>query len=114
VAAAVLTAAVNAAKATGQISSPSRLTAQIIGIPLGQGVAVGISSTTGLVNASMANLIGGIPAQSVSTAQLVGSQPTRRASAGGGSSTVVQMFALKSDELIHLMQQAESGHGAAV
>jgi len=114
VAAGILTAAVNAAKAAGQIHSPSRLTAQIIDIPLGRGVAVGIASTTGLVNASMANLIGSIPAQSVSTSQMLGRQSTGPAPIGNGGGTVVQVFALKSDELTQLIRQAESGHGAAL
>jgi len=62
----------------------------------------------------MANLIGGIPSQSASTARMVGNQPsgaaTRSASGGGGN---VFIFPLKSDEYVDLIRRTERGAGAA-
>ena len=109
-AAGVVNVAAQAARNAAQIASPSRLFARTIGVPIGQGVAVGITSTRPLVNTSMANLIGGIPAQSVSTAQLIGSQATGRTSGAGGGNTYVRVInAVKSDEMQRLIAQAEKG-----
>jgi len=109
-AAGVVNVAVRAAETAAETGSPSRLFARKIGVPIGQGVAVGITSTRPLVNTSMANLIGGIPAQSVSTAQLIGSQSTGRTAASGGGTTYVRVInAVKSDEMVRLIRQSEKG-----
>ena len=113
-AAQVVFGAVRAAKFAGAIASPSKLFAREVGAPIAQGVAVGILGERGTVNASLSSLIDGLTSPSVSASRLMGSMPTGPGVAGGGASTVVQVFALKSDELTALMRQAESGHGAAL
>lgn len=49
--------AVNAAKAAGEIRSPSRLTARTIGAPLAQGIVVGINREAAGIQKSMVNAI---------------------------------------------------------
>jgi len=60
----------------------------------------------------MAALIGGIPAQSVSTSQLVGSQPTRRSSADGGGVVIINNV-LHSEEWIEMVRRNKLGEYAA-
>jgi hypothetical protein len=103
--------AVNAAKFAAQIASPSKLMAKEIGVPLAQGVALGIDNGTGTVQHSLANLIGGLVPTSASAARMVGSQPVG-AAAGGGNTVIYQTFALKSDEYQTLITNAQRGHEA--
>jgi hypothetical protein len=103
--------AVNAAKFAAQIASPSKLMAKEIGVPLAQGVALGINNGTGTVQHSLANLIGGLVPTSASAARMVGSQPVG-AAAGGGNTVIYQTFALKSDEYQTLITNAQRGHEA--
>jgi hypothetical protein len=56
--AALASAAAAGAQARGQISSPSRLMFNEVGVPLAEGVIAGIESRTPAVNAAMARVVG--------------------------------------------------------
>ncbi len=68
-------AAFEAAKAFLGIESPSRLAADLIGLPFSQGVARGISANSNLVDAAISDLFGGVG--SLSAGAAVGSGPVR-------------------------------------
>lgn len=70
--------AVEAAKAAAGIHSPSKLTAQMIGLPLSQGVAVGILAGAGGISSAMQRAVG---------ASIVGASIPGGAGTGGNSTT---------------------------
>jgi hypothetical protein len=58
----VLSGAWEAGKAAMGIESPSTVMAQGVGVPMGEGVAVGIASQAPAVNSAMSSLLGGATA----------------------------------------------------
>jgi hypothetical protein len=52
-------AAIAAAKAKAGVASPSKVAAEQIGVPIGQGIAAGITSTQGLINQAITGVLSG-------------------------------------------------------
>lgn len=105
-------AAVNAAKFAAQIASPSKLMAKEIGVPLAQGVALGIDNGSGTVQHSLASLIGGLVPTSTSTSRMLGSQPVGAAASGARGASVVNVFALHPDDWVQYANMARRGSEA--
>jgi TP901 family phage tail tape measure protein len=106
-AAGLVDAALGAAQRRAEEGSPSRLFAREVGLPIAQGMAVGIADGTRTVQRSIGDLINAaLPTTSATS--LLGQQSIGRPVVGGGG-TVVNVFALKSDDLTMLMSQAERG-----
>jgi hypothetical protein len=79
---------------------------------LAQGVALGINDGTGLVQRSIADMIGSGTPTSTSRSML-GNQPIGAAAlSGAGNVYVTQVYAVKSDEMVNLLRQAERGDTA--
>ncbi|HVA93057.1 MAG TPA: hypothetical protein VNL71_24825, partial [Chloroflexota bacterium] len=83
-AASVVANAIAAAQKSGKIKSPSRATAELVGLPLGQGVAVGINQSTMLAAGAMASLVNGTIAAGRSPASMGGALIGGALSAAGG------------------------------
>lgn len=93
-------AAVQAAERAAAISSPSALMASAIGVPLGEGVAAGILSTSGKVAGAMnAIMPNGINGGAISSGR------------GGGATTVIHntFQSLRSDEFMDILDGSRAG-----
>lgn len=105
-AAALVSAANAAAQARGQIASPSRLMAREIGVPLGQGIAVGMESQRNNIASTFASLI---PSSGGSFGRGLSVNGAAYAGRGGGSVQNITIYALRSDEYQKLIDGAEGG-----
>lgn len=111
-AAALVNAASAAAQARGQIASPSKLMRDEIGIPLAQGVMVGMESQRDAVARTFASMIPVNANLGRGYRGSVSSPYAARGSAGGPVVQNVTIYTLKADEYQRLLKQAQNGDRA--